>query len=56
LLFLVAPALRVHPATDVLLGYLSPRINWTLVRLDEHWRSGVRVVNRKWAEAVVPAH
>jgi hypothetical protein len=27
LLFLVAPALRVHPASDVLLRYLSPRID-----------------------------
>jgi hypothetical protein len=47
LLFLVAPALRVHPTTDVLLRYLSPRIDWTLVQLDERWRDGVRVVNRK---------
>jgi hypothetical protein len=47
LLYLVAPALRVHPTTDVLLRYLSPRIEWTLVQVDEHWREGVRVVNRK---------
>ncbi len=47
LLFLVAPALRVHPASDVLLRYLSPRIDWTLVQVDEHWRNGVRVVNKK---------
>ena len=47
LLFLVAPALRTHPTTDVLLRYLSPRIEWTLVQVDEHWRHGVRVVNRK---------
>ena len=47
LLFLVAPALRVHPATDVLLRYLSPQIDWTLVQVDEHWRDGVRVVNKK---------
>ena len=40
LLFLVAPALRVHPASDVLLRYLSPRIEWTLVQVDEHWRDG----------------
>ena len=31
LLYLVAPALRVHPTTDVLLRYLSPRIEWALV-------------------------
>jgi hypothetical protein len=47
LLFLVAPALRVHPATDVLLRYLSPQIDWTLAQVDERWREGVRVVNRK---------
>jgi len=55
LLYLVAPALRVHPTTDVLLGYLSPRIEWTLVQVDEHWREGVRVVNRKHA-ALAAAH
>ena len=47
LLYLVAPVLRVHPATDVLLRYLSPRVEWTLVQVDERWREGIRVVNRK---------
>ena len=47
LLYLVAPALRVHPTTDILLRYLSPRVDWTVVQVDEHWREGVRVVNRK---------
>jgi len=47
LLFLVAPALRVHPATDALLRYLSPEIEWTLTAIDERWRSGVKVVFRK---------
>jgi hypothetical protein len=47
LLFLVAPSLRVHPATDILLRYISPDIQWTLVGLDERWRKGVRVVFRK---------
>jgi hypothetical protein len=49
LLYLVAPALRVHPTTDVLLRYLSSRIEWTVVQVDERWRDGVRVVNRKHA-------
>jgi hypothetical protein len=49
-LFLVAPALRVHPASDVLLRYLSPRIEWTLVQVDERWRNGVRVVNKKHSQ------
>lgn len=47
LLYLVAPALRTHPATDTLLRYLSPQIQWTVVQVDERWRDGVRVVNRK---------
>ncbi len=47
LLYLVAPVLHLHPRTDILLRYLSPRIEWTLVQLDERWRDGVRVVNRK---------
>jgi hypothetical protein len=47
LLFLVAPALRVHPATDVVLRHLSPRIEWTLVQIDERWRQGVWVVDKK---------
>jgi hypothetical protein len=47
LLFLVAPALHVHPATDTLLRYISPEIEWTLVGIDERWREGMRVVFRK---------
>lgn len=47
LLYLVAPAFRVHPTTDVLLRYLPPRVEWTVVQVDEHWRESVRVVNRK---------
>jgi hypothetical protein len=47
LLLLVAPALHVHPATDTLLRYLSPEIEWEFVGVDERWREGVRVVFRK---------
>jgi hypothetical protein len=50
LLFLVAPALHVHPATDTLLRYLSPEIEWEFVGIDERWREGVRVVFRKRPE------
>jgi len=46
-LYLVAPALRVHPATEVVLKYLSPRVDWTLVALDERWREKVKTVWRK---------
>jgi hypothetical protein len=47
LLFLVAPALHVHPATDTLLHYISPEIEWVVVGIDERWRDGVRAVFRK---------
>jgi hypothetical protein len=47
LLFLVAPALHVHPATDALLRYFSPEIEWEFVGIDERWREGVKVVFRK---------
>ena len=47
LLFLVAPALHVHPTTDVLLRYISPEIEWEFVGIDERWREGVKVVFRK---------
>jgi hypothetical protein len=50
LLFLVAPSLRVHPSTDILLRYFSPKIEWTVVGLDERWREEVRVVFRKRPE------
>lgn len=46
LVYLVAPALRFHPATDVLLRYLSPEIEVIRVGLAESWRRGLRVVMR----------
>jgi hypothetical protein len=54
LLFLVAPALHVHPATDTLLHYISPDIDWVLLGIDERWRDGVRVVFRKRPEKKMP--
>jgi hypothetical protein len=47
LLFLVAPALHVHPTADSLLRYFSPRIQWELLGIDERWRQGVKIVFRK---------
>jgi hypothetical protein len=47
LLFLVAPALHVHPTTDILLRYVSTEVPWEVVGIDERWREGVRVVFRK---------
>ncbi len=55
-LYLVAPALRVHPATEVVLRYLSPRVEWSLVALDERWRAKVKAVWRKRStDAASPA-
>jgi hypothetical protein len=51
LLFLVAPALHVHPSTDTILRYISPEIEWAFVGIDERWREGVKVVFRKRPEA-----
>jgi hypothetical protein len=47
LLDLVAPALRIHPANETVLRYLSPEVDWTLIALDEHWRERRRVIWRK---------
>ena len=47
LLFLVAPARHVHPATDTILRYLSPEIDWELLGIGEHWRDEIKVVFRK---------
>jgi hypothetical protein len=44
LVYLVAPALRFHPTTDVILRYLSPDIEIIRVLLPENWRRGLRVV------------
>jgi hypothetical protein len=47
LVYLVAPALRFHPATDDLLRYLAPEVEILRVGLAEKWRRGVRVVMRQ---------
>ena len=46
-LYLVAPALHIHPATETILRYVSPRVEWNLLALDERWRQEIRVVWRK---------
>jgi hypothetical protein len=46
-LYLVAPSLHIHPATETLLRYISPRVEWNLLALDERWRQQIRVVWRK---------
>ncbi len=52
-LYLVAPALRIHPATETVLRYLSPRVEWELVALNERWREEVKVIWRKRSGDVV---
>lgn len=47
LIYLVAPALRFHPATSVLLRYLDPQIEVVRVGLSESWRRGLCVVLRQ---------
>jgi hypothetical protein len=53
LLILVAPSMRVHPSTDIILSYFSQDIEWSVVGLDERWREGVKVVFRKRSGKVV---
>lgn len=47
LVYLVAPALHFHPATDTLLRYLSRELEIVRVGLAESWRRGLRVVMRQ---------
>ncbi|MDP9267577.1 MAG: hypothetical protein M3P27_04525 [Acidobacteriota bacterium] len=54
LLLLVAPALRVHPATDTLLRYISPEIDCELLGIDERWRDELKVVFRKRTQRMWP--
>jgi hypothetical protein len=53
LLLLVAPALHIHPASDILLRYLSPEIDWTLVAINESWRENLDVIFRKRRDDVL---
>ena len=47
MLYFVAPALRIHPATETVLGYLSPEIEWNLIAVGEDWRRSIDVIWRK---------
>jgi len=47
LVWMVAPGLRFHPATDTLLRYLSPEIQITRVGLSENWRRGLKIIFRQ---------
>jgi hypothetical protein len=47
LLYLIAPALRIHPSTDTVLRSLSSEIPWELIGLNEDWRKRRKVILRK---------
>lgn len=47
LLYLVAPSLRIHPATEIVLRYLKQEVEWTTLGLTEHWRREMKVIFRK---------
>jgi hypothetical protein len=46
-LLLAAPALRIHPANEPVLRYISPEVEWELIALTEHWRRELKVIFRK---------
>ncbi len=47
LMYYIVPALRVHPSMDTVLQHLSPAIAWTLIALNEAWRTEPKVIFRK---------
>jgi hypothetical protein len=47
IVYLVAPALRFHPATDTLLRFLSREMEVARIGLAENWRRNFRVVMRQ---------
>lgn len=46
-LLLVAPGLRFHSATEILLRYLIEEIEVARVGVNENWRKGIRVIFRR---------
>ena len=54
-LLLAAPALRVHPANEPVLRFLSPEVEWELIGLSEHWRRELKIVFRKRGAEENPA-
>ena len=56
MLYLVAPALRIHPATETMLRHLEARVPWRLIALDERWRTRIRPVWRKQSRGVNDDH
>jgi hypothetical protein len=46
-LLLIAPSLRIHPANEAVLRFLSAKVEWDLLAVGEHWRRELKVVFRK---------
>lgn len=46
-LFLIAPALRRHPAHEFLLAEISAEVPLTQLLLNENWRAGPRLIERR---------
>jgi hypothetical protein len=46
-LLLIAPALRIHPANETVLRFLSSEVEWELIAVGEEWRRELKVVHRK---------
>ena len=41
------PALRIHPANEIVLRHLAPEVEWQLIALGEQWRRELKIVFRK---------
>jgi hypothetical protein len=52
LLYLVAPSLRIHPSTDIILRHLSQEVPWELIGLNEDWRKRRKVILRKRSRGI----
>jgi hypothetical protein len=55
LLYFISPALRIHPATEIVLRYLSGEIEWSLIAVSEEWRRSLSVIWRKRGGGVQPS-
>ncbi len=55
LLYFIAPALRIHPATETVLRYLSGEIEWSLIAVGEGWRRSLEVIWRKRGREIQPS-
>lgn len=49
LLYYVVPALHVHPSIETVLAHFSEEVPWTLIAINEGWRSGPKAIFRKRA-------